>query len=420
MASDQDANFLPPHESPIANRRVTFVGKLGGVNRKEAKAIVRRLGGMMLDRIDRTADLIVIGADVIPVDEPDELLEDWVAEGVSKKQIDVISETEFWQRIGVVEPEMDVSQLYTPAMLAGLLEVPIATIRRWHRRGLITPSRQIKKLAYFDFQEVVLARRIAEMVASGTNPKSIEDRLSRLAQLYPNLHRPLSQLSVIVEGQRVLLRQGDGLVEPSGQRRINFDALEPDDQDVDVDQRLTTISFADAINQPAPDLPDDVVTREDFLRLAMELEDDGEVASAVQVYRSMSFAYGASADVCFRIAELLYQQNDLAGARERYSIAIEMDESFVEARASLGCVLVELDEKVLAKSAFEGALKHHEDYPDVHFHLARLLDELGESQSAGKHWSRFLQLTPRSPWAAEARERLKTHEPSAAATSIEN
>lgn len=409
MASNQDAQKLPHHSSPIANRRVTFVGKLGGVNRKEAKSIVRRLGGVMLDRIDPTVDLIVIGADVIPVDEPDELLENWVAEGVSSKQIDVISETEFWQRIGVVEPEMDVSQLYTPAMLAGLLEIPIATIRRWHRRGLITPSRQIKKLAYFDFQEVVLARRIAEMVASGTNPKSIEDRLSRLAQLYPNLHRPLSQLSVIVEGQRVLLRQGDGLVEPNGQRRINFEQPTLDSEPVEDLEHRGTISLADAMQQPAPRSPDEVVTREDFLRLAMELEDDGEVASAVQVYRSMSFAYGASADICFRIAELLYQQNDLAGARERYSIAIEMDESFVEARASLGCVLVELGEKVLAKSAFEGALKHHEDYPDVHFHLARLLDELGEPQSADKHWSRFLQLTPRSPWAAEARERLQSN-----------
>lgn len=360
----------------------------------------------MLDRIDPTVDLIVIGADVIPVDEPDELLENWVAEGVSNKQIDVISETEFWQRIGVVEPEMDVSQLYTPAMLAGLLDIPIATIRRWHRRGLITPSRQIKKLAYFDFQEVVLARRIAEMVASGTNPKSIEDRLSRLAQLYPNLHRPLSQLSVIVEGQRILLRQGDGLVEPNGQRRINFDLPATDRESVEMLEHRGTISLADAMHQPAPRSPDDVVTREDFLHLAMELEDDGEVASAVQVYRSMSFAYGASADICFRIAELLYQQNDLSGARERYSIAVEMDESFVEARASLGCVLVELGEKALAKSAFEGALRHHEDYPDVHFHLARLLDELGDPRSADKHWSRFLQLTPRSPWAAEARERL--------------
>ncbi|MEL7499362.1 MAG: MerR family transcriptional regulator [Planctomycetota bacterium] len=393
-------------DSPILHRRVAFVGKLGGVNRREAKSIVRRLGGVMLEKIDPSANLIVIGADVIPMGEPDELLAPWISEGVADQRIDVIDETEFWQRVGVVEPEMDVAQLYTPAMLAGLLEVPIATIRRWHRRGLITPTRQVKRLPYFDFQEVALARRIAELVASGTNPAAIEKRLSQLAERYPNLSRPLTQLSIIVEGQRLLLRQGDGLIEPNGQRRFDFEtnAGEP------LDNSTSSIPFpsADAIESQrvSPTSIDQIVTKEDFLRLAFELEDENELDAAIEVYRSLLFAYGPSADVCFRIAELMYQLGNLAAARERYSMAVELEESFVEARASLGCVLVELDQQELARAAFEGVLKHHEAYPDVHFHLARLLDELGQRELAEPHWSRFLELTPHSPWAAEARERV--------------
>ncbi len=35
--------------------------------------------------------------------------------------------------------------LYTPAMLARLLDVPVAVIRRWHRRGLIAPEIEVAR-----------------------------------------------------------------------------------------------------------------------------------------------------------------------------------------------------------------------------------------------------------------------------------
>jgi tetratricopeptide (TPR) repeat protein len=87
-------------------------------------------------------------------------------------------------------------------------------------------------------------------------------------------------------------------------------------------------------------------------------------------------------------------------------MAIELDDSLVEARASLGCVLVELGELEMAHSAFAGALGHHPDYPDVHFHMARLLDDMDRPLESESHWQRFLELAPKSPWAEEARERL--------------
>ena len=393
-------------ESPVANRRVAFVGKLGGMNRKEAREIVRKHGGTVVDQADKTVNIVVIGADVLPLGDQADLLDDWVIEANANGELTVVNESKFWQDLGMVETELDIEQLYTPAMLAQLLDIPISTIRRWHRRGLITPTRQFKKLAYFDFQEVASARRIARMIASGATPKAIETKLSRLAGLYPNLQRPLSQLSVIVEGQVVLLRQGEGLVEPGGQRRIDFDSLDvPAIDPLETGTSTDLISIDQLIEIEKPQL-DQLATPNEFIKMAIEFEDDDDTQSAIEVYRAMSLALGPSADVCFRIAELLYQQNDLTGARERYYLAVELDESFVEARASLGCVLFELDEKELALSAFYGALQHHADYPDVHFHLARLLDELERPTEADPHWRTFLELAPKSPWAEEARDRL--------------
>ena len=412
-----------PNASPVTNRRVAFVGKLGGVNRKEARRVVRRLGGTMVERMDPTVDLIVIGADAPAFTQPDELQEDWIRDAIDQQRITVHTETQFWQMVGVVEPEMDVSQFYTPAMLADLLAVPISAIRRWHRRGLITPTRQVKKLPYFDFQEVASARRIAAMVASSANPTSIEKQLSKLAQQFPNLQRPLSQLSLSVDGKDVLLRREVGLAEPNGQRRFDFGQNDPrlgganagvGDSDghasgTTAPDAPATISIAEAKqdwNQSPDANTPPITSKYEFLRMALELEDAGETRSAIEVYRAMSLAHGPTADVSFRIAELLYQVNDLQGARERYFMAVEFDETFVEARANLGCVLVELEQFDLAISSFEGALDHHSDYPDVHFHLARLLDELGRREQAETHWQKFLALTPSGPWAEEARQRI--------------
>ena len=75
-------------------------------------------------------------------------------------------------------------------MLADLLGVSVAVIRRWHRRGLIVPVREVRRLPYFDFQEVATARRLAELLAAGVSPRAIERQLESLARYLPGVTRP--------------------------------------------------------------------------------------------------------------------------------------------------------------------------------------------------------------------------------------
>lgn len=390
--------------SPIANARIGFVGKLGGMNRKELRRLVREYGGVMVDPINDSVNLIVIGESGLPIDDFDFLVDPNLTESAEDGRTRIVTETQFWQELGLVEDENGACRLYTPGMLAQLLDVPVATIRRWHRRGLIAPSRQVHRLAYFDFQEVASARRIAELMSAGASPDAIESKLSRLAELYPELQRPLSQLNVIVEGRNVLLRDGAGLIEPGGQKRFDFTPDEPPAEDED----LQVLSIESAA-VPQWDL-ENLSRPEQFLKLASELEDDELLDSAAEVYRAMLLAFGPTADGCFRLAETLFQLGDLGAARERYYMAVEIDQEFVEARASLGCVLVELGQLELGLSAFQGALEHHPEYPDVLFHTARLLDQMNREEEAETHWKQFLDMAPKSPWADEARQRLGLEE----------
>ena len=135
-----------------------------------------------------------------------------------------------------------------------------------------------------------------------------------------------------------------------------------------------------------------------MVQLAGQLEDEGQLEPAAEMYRAAMAAGGPTPKICFLLAELLYQMHDLPAARERYYMAVELDEDYVEARANLGCVLAELGEQELAIAAFEGALAYHDDYPDVHYHLARIAGRSRTSRARPlQHWEAFLRWPPGAP-----------------------
>ena len=392
---------------PLAEKNVAFCGKLGGVSKREANRLVKNCGGNPVELEFDDINLVVLGADELPLTSDKDLLDDRLRSRLRSGSLEVISETQLWERLGFVEGDEDVQRLYTPAMVAELLKVPVSCIRKWHRKGLIRPHKEIHRLPYFDFQEVNTARRLAEMVEGGASPTRIRKNLEQLAEFLPDIERPLAQLSVIIEGKDVLLRRDDGIVEPNGQIRLDFDLGEPEtneETDESDDFRLLFPSIETQIEEDT-DYRD--WSFEDLVELACAREDEGQIEEAIEVYRTVLISFGPKAEINFQLAELLYRQGEIEAARERYYMAIELDEEFVEARANLGCVLAELGQDELAVSAFQGALEFHTHFPDVHFHLARTLDRLKRSDEAEDHWREFLRMSPESSWAEEARERLK-------------
>jgi tetratricopeptide (TPR) repeat protein len=374
----------------LSGKRIAVVGKLGGVSRRQLTQLLRDLGGEVLEPRDQgQAQTVVVGAEESP-QAVATLLDEPLQARVSAGEVNLLHETELWQRLGLVESEREVRQLYTPAQLAELVGVAVGVVRRWHQRGFIAAAREVHRLPYFDFAEVAVARRLSELTKAGASTKSIERTVAELKRHAPNVSRPLAELPTFIEGKQLLLWHEDGLIEPSGQRRFDFDATdaEPGEETIQIGK----------------DRPHSV---EQLLAIASELEEEGQLAQAGEMYRAALAAAGPRADISFLLAELLYRLGDLTAARERYSMAIELDEDFVEARANLGCVLAELGQRDLALAALQGALQFHSDYSDAHYHLARLLDDAGQAEQALQHWQRFLELSPDSPWVDEARERLE-------------
>jgi len=292
--------------------------------------------------------------------------------------------------------------LYTAAMLAKLVSVPVARIRSWQRRGWIVPTEEKHRLAYFDFIELTVARQLAGLQRAGASPKLIAKKLVEIQKRLPDVRRPLAELSLVLDGRTLLVRRDGELLESGGQLRIDFDAL---DQESD-ETPATIVSPAVFLSRGPNDLLEKA-SPEQFLTWASEMDEAGDLRGAAEMYRSAMALSGPQPELCFHLAEALYRSGDLTAARERYFEALELDEDYVEARVNLGCVLLELKETELAVAAFSGALESHEEYADAHYHLGETLDELGRTDEATAHWERFLELAPNSPWSDQARERLE-------------
>jgi tetratricopeptide (TPR) repeat protein len=185
---------------------------------------------------------------------------------------------------------------------------------------------------------------------------------------------------------------------------IDFDAA---DESVVAQTPTTRQSIAEVVRGgQQPSWTENQPTVDELRSLANELQETSDLRTAIEAQRAVLMAGGNEPEDHFGLAELLYRAGDLGAARERYFAAIELDETYVEARANLGCVLAELGELELAAASLVGALAYHSDFADAHYHLAQTLERLDRHSDAARHWRQFLTLAPESPWAEEARSRL--------------
>jgi tetratricopeptide (TPR) repeat protein len=385
----------------LAGIRLVLLGRPAAMNFQEFRREVTARGLKLVSSSEEPADWIVIGEKSLFSVEENELQK--LAEEIARKQrgphAEILWESEFWRRLGLLEQSPGVRSLYTPGLIARLVNVPVSVIRQWQRRGLLVPTQTVCRLAYFDYQAVIRAKNLAELAKAGVSVRRILGRWRDLAQQSPFLREAMERWPLVVRWQQAFFRYGDKLVDPTGQFHFDFsetiaEGCLPGTGIISLEKSLAH-SFATGGS-----------SRDELLWIADVCEETNRLADAIEVYRFILATGGPQAEVCFRLADVLYRAGDLSGARERYFMTLELDPEYLEAYLNLGSVLVELGDRELAMAAYEGALRLHPDFPDAHFLLAQLLEEMGRHQEAEKHWQRFLDLVPDGPWCELARSHL--------------
>jgi tetratricopeptide (TPR) repeat protein len=388
--------------------------------------------------------MLVVGEEGWPLEDDGQasqkLLQssDLIADGA---ELRILSESDWLHLVGLNEERDEIQRSYTPAMLSRLLSIPVNMIRRWSRIGLIRPVRRVCRLPYFDYREVSSAQRLANLLSEGVSPKTLESSLLQLNETLAGTDRSLAQLNLLVQDNKVVIRDQHGVVNPrTGQRLLDFGAEpqlsvyaeappqptgdSPPQEDADQHQ-FATISFAEAsMRLEHRDMKE--WTADEWFHEGCRLAEESACDSAINAFRNSLSMLAAEwtapavsvpasnlegipdpADVNFHLADVLYRAGQTGAAIERYHCAIEFAPDFVEAWTQLGCLLYESGHNNTAEEAFLTAIAIHGANPDALLHYAQLLDAAGRTEEAAEYWREYLLHDPRGPWADHARERLQ-------------
>lgn len=369
--------------------RVALTGRFALMTQRELADLVNHFGGESVAMPGRHTRWMIVGSAGPPLGtdgQPTQALRrarQLIAEGYD---IEIIQEEAFLDRLRLTDDDEDVRQRYTVAQLSRILKVSRDRIRLWIRWGLIEPVETKHRLDFFDYQQVTSAKVLCDLVAEGLPLSKIREGLQRVQNWLPGMESPLTQLSVLEENGRLLVRLDDGrLAEPSGQLQLDFDAA--------IEERALTI--ADACK-----------SSDQWFQEALECENQGDYHGAVLAYQKAIDQESGDPILHFNLGNVLYASQQLRDAEQNFRRAVELDDNYVEAWNNLGTVLADLDEYDASIEVFCKAIEVFPLYADAHFNLGDVYASIDRPLDAQFHWKRYLQLDPRSPWAADIRVRL--------------
>jgi tetratricopeptide (TPR) repeat protein len=372
----------------LAGKQVAFTGRLASMTRAEAAKLVEAHGGTFVTVVSRHTSFLVVGQEGLPLTKDgalsNKLQKARNLDGAA--DICILSEEEFFDRLGVAERSGGVHRLFSTAQLCRLLRVPRDRLRSWLRQGLIQPAETTQGVCLFDFQQVTSLKTLWDLSQAGVTAGQLRRSLEQLRQWLAGVDEPLAQLALIERDGRLLVRLNEGqLADPSGQ--LQFDFV--------VDATAPIVEGASA----AP-------SADGWWELGNEQEENGQLEEAANSYRRALLTGGPRAELCFNLGNVLYTLEQREPAAEHFRQAVELDRSFVEAWNNLGNVLTELGQVEDALAAFREALKLQPAYADAHYNLADTLEQLRLFAEARPHWQAYLRLEPRGPWAQYARRRM--------------
>ena len=352
-----------PEDRPLADQVVVFTGKLSSLGRKEAQALVIRLGGSSADEVTAKTTLVVVGAEGGTNAEKSQ--KQRKAEDLD---IRVISENDFCRMAGIQPPD-DLKQQYYGqrdllSMYPGLREDHLRYLQKW---GLIRPVMRTRTETYFPFADLLLIRQVSAELESA----------------------PFRAILRSLQAER------------SGQLTFDFRIDAAPARII----KLKRPKQKEAGKEAIPPMTSPQTLAEEYFTKASALDvDESRHNAAATWYRKALEIDPYLVPALINLANIHYGKDELAEAQALYERAIGLDPDFFEAHFNLGNIYHDLARFSEAAGCYRTALRLNGHYADAHFYLAITLEKTGHSLEAKPHWRAYQTLSPDGEWVELARE----------------
>jgi tetratricopeptide (TPR) repeat protein len=278
------------------------------------------------------------------------------------------------------------------ARIFGLQE---ARLRYWAQTGFVGPSHRGGGRALYTFEDLIGVKVAKELLEGGLPLQRVRKNLDALRTALPGVDKPLSQLRVVCDGDRVVVVADESAFEPeTGQLVLSFTV---ESLTAEVSKILELPSRGGGKEAPT--------TYASFLE-AVSAEEAGDLGRAEQLYRKTLARDDGFAAAWTNLGNVLERAGARGAAREAYEKALGLDPDQPEARYNLANLLADVGELELALAEYRRVVASCPEFADAHYNLGLLWERMEAPVHARAAYEQYLALDGESAWAERARERV--------------
>lgn len=358
----------------LSGERVAIAGKLSLLSRRDARALVERFGGHLIETAGEGATVILGGGDEY---------ENVASDGAGRR---VISESELCEAAGLPAADALRAQFKTArdirAMYPNIRDEHLRFFEKW---GLVRPMAG----RFYGFSDVHLIRQASAEIDKGLPLNAVLRALSAARQ---------GQLQLDFQTARERGQAPRGRDAAGHQARVVTLAPRPAPPPA-------LFPPPDPSSSGGPPPGNEALAARYFMEAA-RLDDglDEHVEPAASAYRRALIADPDLVPALVNLANIHYARDQHIEAMALYERALSLDPDCFEAHFNLGNVHHDLSRYEDALASYREAVSLNPSYPEAHFYLAVTLEKMGRSPEARPHWRMYRELAPQGEWVELAKE----------------